>query len=109
MTTTPRLPIPTASLTTAVPVLTRIIAAIPIDQPIRVEFGNYGYETTIRVQLVSCGDQQIGIDAATRLGLNPDPVARAVSDKSTEFTWSGDVDGWAVTILRREYSTALNI
>lgn len=108
--TSPRTPLRiTAPLTAGLLALSRLAHAIPAEQPARMEIGNYVSETTIRVQLVACGDPQVGADIAAASGLNRIPEQRVVSDKVTEYTWTGDVDGWAVIMTSRTYSTALNV
>lgn len=104
---TPTQPRTPASLTTALPTLTRVAASIPADQPARVEIGNYGHETTIRVQLVTA-DEQTGSQVADRLGIDPVPVRRPTSDKSAELSWTGDLDGWTVVMIILQFSYDLN-
>lgn len=105
MTSTPRT---TGPLTAAVPLLTRIATAIPTDQPARMEVGNYSHELAIRVQLVTLDDPQLGADIATELGIPAVPDRRETSDKSTELTWTGVIDGWTVIMHALQYSYAIN-
>lgn len=99
----------TASLTAGLPALSRLAAAIPAEQPARMEIGNTVRENIIRVQLVACDDPQVGADVAAQIGLNRIPEQRVVSDKVTEYTWAGEIDGWVVIMTSRTYSTALNV
>lgn len=96
-------------LSAAATAYAQIAAAIPEGQPARIEVANYCNENVIRVQIVGAKSPLVGVRIATLLGFTGDPEQRELSDKATEFSWTGEIDGWAFTMISQHFNYALNV